>query len=307
MMSQQKLIVLIASIFVVLPLTLRAQQTFQFSQYMFNGLVINPAYAGAEEALSLTFYNRSQWGSVEGAPTTQTLSAHTLMRRQHVGTGLTIVSDRIGVHHNLMVYGAGSYHLKVSARSHLSFGLQAGLSHRESDYQSLGANTNSDPKLAGTSVSRNSVDLGAGLYLRSPRVDIGVSVPQLMPARVLVNDSVSVKFNKTQGLLFSRIRFEISPSVRLEPGFLLKYFPGLPLSYDINANVVFHKVLITGLSYRKDESIDFLLRAQVTPQLQLGYGYDNTIGNVSALSQASHELMINYLFRFTKNNVASPR
>jgi hypothetical protein len=128
-----------------------------------------------------------------------------------------------------------------------------------------------------------------------------------VPGQVNVNDSIALRFNRKQVFAFSKVLLEVSPSVGIEPGFLLKYFPGLPLSFDLNANVIFHKVLITGISYRKKESIDFLLRAQVTPQLQLGYGYDHVIGDVASLSQASHELMINYLFRYTKSNAASPR
>jgi type IX secretion system PorP/SprF family membrane protein len=283
------------------------QQTFQFSQYMFNGLVINPAYAGADEAPSLTFYNRSQWGGVDGAPKTQTLSAHTLFARQRVGTGLTLINDRIGVHQTLIISGAASYHLRLSSSSVLSFGLQAGFSHRESDYKSLGANISNDPKVAGTAIAQNMLDIGAGIYFRSAKIDIGVSAPQLLPGKMPINDTVSIKFNKTNVLIFSRLKLDVSNALRIEPGFLLKYYPGTPFSYDLNANLIFHKVIIAGVSYRKEESVDFLLRVQATPQLQFGYGYDHVIGEVSAISQASHELMINFVFRSTRNNLSTPR
>jgi type IX secretion system PorP/SprF family membrane protein len=103
------------------------------------------------------------------------------------------------------------------------------------------------------------------------------------------------------------VHFDLSPSIAIEPGFLIKYLPSVPLSFDVNTNFIFNKVLIAGVSYRKSESIDFLLRLQVTPKLQVGYGYDYTIGEVTALSQSSHELMINYLFKTTRNNLSSPR
>lgn len=284
-----------------------AQQAFQFSQYMFNGLVINPAYAGVDEALSVTAYNRSQWTGLEGAPSTQSLSAHALLPRYRVGTGFLVTNDRIGIHQNLNVSAAGSYHLPVSKSSVLSFGLQATIAHRESDYQSLGANVNNDPKLASAGVSENMLDIGAGVYLRASRLHIGASAPYLLPGKLALNDTVTVKLSRRQAFLFSKVTFELSPTITFEPGFLIKYFPGMPLSYDVNTNFTFHKVLITGISYRKKESIDLLFRAQVTPQLQLGYGYDHTIGDVSALSGASHELMVNYLFRFNRSNSTSPR
>lgn len=297
------------TVFIILmaSLSATAQQTSQFSQYMFNGLVINPAYAGVDEALSITAYNRSQWSGLDGAPSTQSLSAHTLLARHRIGTGFSVVNDRIGVHQNLNVAGAAAYHLPVSASGVLSFGIQASYAHRESDYQSLGANYSGDPRIASTTINQNMIDFGAGVYFRSRRAHIGASLPQMLPGKLALNDTLTVKLSRRQGFLFSKISFDLSPTVAIEPGFLVKYFPGLPLSYDLNTNFIFHKVLITGISYRKKESVDFLLRAQVTPQLQLGYGYDHTIGDVSGLSGASHELMVNYLFRFTRSNVTSPR
>jgi type IX secretion system PorP/SprF family membrane protein len=124
-----------------------AQQKMQFTQYMFNGLVINPAYAGADEALSLTFIHRSQWAGVENAPQTQTLSAHTLFKRKHFGLGLTIVNDKIGVHKNLSILSNYAYHLRTGKKSALSFGLQAGMNNQKSDYTSLLTAGNNDPKL----------------------------------------------------------------------------------------------------------------------------------------------------------------
>jgi type IX secretion system PorP/SprF family membrane protein len=298
---------LILVVLVGLPFFVSGQQTFQFSQYMFNGLVINPAYAGMDDAMSITFYNRNQWAKADGAPTTQTLTAHTLFSRQHIGAGLNLINDRIGVHQNLLLSGAAAYHLKVSRQSVLSFGLQAGFGHRESDYQSLGPNAVNDPKIPSSTISHNSLDLGAGFYFKSKRLHVGLSSPQLLPAKLTVSDTVTVNMNRSQGFLFSKIILPVSAGVTIEPGFLLKYISGAPLSFDLNTNIIFQKVLITGVSYRRDESVDFLLRAQITPQLQVGYGYDYLIGNASGLSNASHELMVNYLFKFTRSNISSPR
>ncbi|MFM8912596.1 MAG: PorP/SprF family type IX secretion system membrane protein [Flammeovirgaceae bacterium] len=134
----------------VLLLTLlrsEAQQQPHFSQYMFSGLVINPAYAGADEVLSATFINRHQWLGIEGAPTTQTLALHALTKRKKVGLGLLISHDRIGVHKNTTAQLSYAYHVRLSSNHTLSFGLQAGLVQLIADYASL-ANTTPDPKLA---------------------------------------------------------------------------------------------------------------------------------------------------------------
>ena len=287
--------------------TVSAQQKVQFTQYMFNGLVINPAYAGADEALSMTFIQRSQWAGIEDAPTTQTLSAHTLFKKKHVGLGLTLINDKIGVHKNLGVMTNYAYHLKVGETSYFSMGLQAGIHNRRSDYRSLIADGNNDPKLYNPTIAHTFFDLGMGFYYRSDRLHVGFSAPEILPETITINDTLSLRFNNMNYFLFSRYRIRVNDHIDAEPSVLLKYLPGVPASYDCNLNFIFRKVLTMGLSYRKKESVDFLLKGQVTPQLQFGYAYDHAIGPVARLSNGSHEVMINYLFRYLQKNVASPR
>jgi type IX secretion system PorP/SprF family membrane protein len=284
-----------------------AQQKMQFTQYMFNGLVINPAYAGADEALSLTFIQRSQWSGVENAPSTQTLSAHTLFKKRHFGIGLTIVNDRIGVHKNLSVLTNYAYHLRVGEKSYLSMGFQAGINSLKSDYASLVSAANNDPKLYDPIMSRTFFDFGAGFYFRSPRFHFGVSAPELLPQQFTINDTLSVELSKTNFFIFSKYRMTLNENVDLEPAGLIKYLSGVPVSFDVNINLIYRKVLTLGLSYRKKESVDFLMKAQVSPQLQFGYAYDYPIGVISRLSNGSHELMVHYLFRYVQKNVTSPR
>jgi type IX secretion system PorP/SprF family membrane protein len=291
---------------IILSMECFAQQKVQFTQYMFNNLVINPAYAGAEEALSLTFIQRSQWTGIENAPSTQTLSAHTLFMKRNMGLGLTVINDRIGVHKNLNTLVNYAYHLKTGEHSFVSMGLQAGIHYRKSDYASL-AGSSYDPKLFNPVISHVVFDFGMGLYFRSPRFHAGISVPGIIPENLTVNDSVSIALNRSTILLFSKYRIPLNEAVDAEPSFLIKYMAGVPVSYDINLNMVFRKVLTTGLSYRKDESVDFLLKAQVTPQLQFGYAYDYPIGEIATLSNGSHEIVVHYLFRYVQKNVSSPR
>ncbi len=284
-----------------------AQQKVQFTQYMFNGLVINPAYAGAEEALSLTLIQRKQWANIESSPSTQTLAAHTLFKKKHFGLGLTIINDRIGVHRNLSAMSDFAYHLRVSENSYLSMGLQAGINNRKSNYASLAGNTNVDPKLFDAAVSYTAFELGAGFYFRSPKLHIGLSAPELLPESFNINDTASVRLNNINFFLFSKYRIAVSERIDVEPSLLFKYLAGIPLSYDVNMNLIYRKVLTVGLSYRKKESIDFMLKGQFTPQLQFGYSYDHPIGEVSRVSNGSHELMINYVFRYVQSKVEPPR
>jgi type IX secretion system PorP/SprF family membrane protein len=287
-----------------------AQQLPQFTQFMYNNLVINPAYAGADEALSLTLLHRSQWTGVDNAPSTQSFSAHSLIKKKQIGLGLTLIRDEIGVHKNTNILTNYAYHINVSETTFLSFGLQVGLTNLKSDYASLAsssqANTPQDPKLV-NSINETMIDFGAGLYIRSPRFHLGLSSPGLLSRTITVNDTVSVNFKKANFLGIARYRFRLSQSFDVEPGFMVKYFTTLPLSYDVNLNFIFKKVLTVGVSYRKSESIDVILKFQLTPQLQFGYAYDYPLNYVARLSSASHELMLNYLFRDFKKRAASPR
>lgn len=283
-----------------------AQQKVQFTQYMFNGLVINPAYAGADEALSLTFIQRNQWKGIENAPLTQTLSAHTLVKKKKLGLGITLVKDEIGAHKNLNATTNYAYHIQTGKQSYLSFGIQAGIQNIRSDYSSLNG-ASSDPALSNIDIAETFFDFGAGVYFRSPKFQAGLSAPQLLPERIAVNDTLNFRLDRTNLFLFTLYKFSLSESFNFQPSTLLKYLPGLPLSYDVNLNVLYRDVLNLGVSYRRNESVDFLFKAQVTPQLQLGYAYDHTIGDVARLSNGSHELMVQYVFRYMKSKVVAPR
>lgn len=288
-------------------LSVVGQQRVQFTQYMFNNVVINPAYAGADEALSLTFIHRSQWAGVENAPTTQTLSGHTLFKHKHMGLGATIIRDEVGVHKNLNAVVNYAYHLRMSEVSYFSMGLYAGMLNRKSDYTTLTGNIQNDPHLANPYISYTALDFGVGFYFRSPRFHAGISAPGLIPERVRISDTLTINPGKANIFFFTKIKLALNENVDLEPSTLIKYLDGVPLSFDLNLNLIYRNVLTGGVSYRKNESIDFLLKAQITSQLQFGYSYDYPIGPISLLSNGSHELMVQYLFKYTEKNVRSPR
>jgi type IX secretion system PorP/SprF family membrane protein len=283
----------------------QAQQSPQFTQFMLNNMVLNPAYAGAEEALSLTALTRAQWSGVDGAPSTQCFSAHTLLRPQRVGLGLAVIRDQIGVHKNTNVRTNYAYHLPVHNRGILSMGLQAGITSLKSDYTSLLGNSN-DPQLM-NNLNKTFVGFGGGIYYRTIHWCAGLSVPELMSKTLTVQDSLSVRVRRTNVLGYARYSFMLSESFDIEPAILLKYYAGVPVSADINVNVVYRKALTGGISYRKGESVDLLMRFQLTPQLQVGYAYDHPIRFAGRLSSASHELMVGYRFGNIQMDVESPR
>lgn len=281
-----------------------AQQGPQFTQFMFNNLAINPAYAGAEEALSLTAISRSQWTGVDKAPTTQGFSAHSLFLKR-VGLGLTVIDDRIGVHQNLSAMVSYAYHLPVGRRSYLSMGLQGGVARLKSDYPSLGG-TGNDPKLANR-INVTKPDIGAGVYFRSPVLDLGVSLMGLLSRSVYFNDTQSANLRNGDLLMYARYRINVSHTLVFEPATLVKVYYGLPVSYEVNGSLIYKSVLTTGVSYRRNDSIDLIIKLQLTRTLQFGYAYDYPVGNTALMNSVSHELMLHYLMRKAHKNVASPR
>ena len=284
-----------------------AQQRVQYTQYMFSGLLINPAYAGAEGPLNIALIQRSQWTGVDGAPSTQTLLAHSLFKEKQMGIGLSVVNDRIGIHRNVNALANYAYHINVGHDTYLSFGLQAGVQNRKSDYLSLIGDANNDPHLHNPQFSHTAFDVGAGVYLRSGDFDMGLSVPEIIPQRLRLNDSLTIELGNRSYFLFSKYRISLNEIIDLEPSTLLKYLPGLPFSADFNLNVIFYDALTTGIAYRRDESIDFLLKARINAQLQIGYAYDHPVGEIAGISNGSHEMMISYLFRFVRSGIHSPR
>jgi type IX secretion system PorP/SprF family membrane protein len=283
-----------------------SQQKTQFTQYMFNGIIINPAYAGANEALSLTAVQRSQWTGIKNGPVTQAFSAHSLFKQKKLGLGLTVVNDKLGVHSNQSVMTQYAFHLAVSQHSTLSFGLQGGINNFKSNYASLRSAAN-DPLVNDPILSRTFFDLGTGLYYRSRRFHAGLSAPEIIPQRVSFNDTLAVQLSKVNMFIFTKYRFTASNFIDLEPSVLLKHLRGIPTSFDVNLSMIYRKVLVTGLSYRKNESVDFLLKMQINSQLQLGYSYDHPIGGLRPITNGSHELWVNYVFRDIKQKVVSPR
>ena len=294
--------VLIASVFGIT--NAFAQQGPQYTQYMFNNLAINPAYAGADEHGSITILARDQWSKIQNAPSTQSLAAHTLVAKR-VGLGLVVVHDEIGVHKNTNAVASYAYHLRAGKRAFLSMGLQGGVSSFRSDYPSIAGNSN-DPLLANY-VKYTSLSLGAGVYFRSPKLDAGVSFPGLLSHRQHFNDTLNVNFRTANLLGYVRYKIPLSASFVLQPSVLLKYFPGLPVSFDTNWMIVYKEVLSTGVSYRKKESLDLVIKLQLTVRLDAGYSYDYPIGNGSVLNTVSHELMLHYVFRKSTKNIVSPR
>ena len=282
-----------------------AQQQAMYTQYMFNGLALNPAYAGSHDALSLTGLARIQWVGIEGAPNTQTFSAHSPIADRS-SVGLFVIHDNIGVTNQYGVYGSYAYRIPMG-KGALSMGLQVGFNNYSINLNQI------NTKLVDQNFMVNDgggflPNFGAGLFYSSERFYVGASVPQIRNNELFQGDAEDFSARQFRHyFLTAGYVFDLGPSLKLKPNFLVKAVQGAPVEYDINANLLIKEVLWLGASYRTDDAMSFLIEMLLSPQLRLGYAYDYTTSELQEFNTGSHELMLNFRFAFDKSEVLSPR
>jgi type IX secretion system PorP/SprF family membrane protein len=279
-----------------------AQQQGLFTQYMFNGLAINPAYAGSHESMSITALARKQWLGMDGAPSTQTFAVHTPVPNKKIGLGLLFTHDNAGPISQYSLKFAYAYRIPLGSGK-LSMGLQGDLVNYNTRFSSLYLGPDvQDPSFAGD-VNKFMFDFGAGLYYYTSKFYMGFSVPQLLSIETDDNYNLSQHYFLNSGYVFT-----LNRSLKLKPNILLKAVQGAPLDVDLNTNLLIKDVLWVGASYRSFETVSALVELQLTDQLRFGYAYDfpasSQLGNVSA---GSHEIMLNYRFTFYKSDFSTPR
>lgn len=283
-------------------LTASAQQRPIQSLYMFDPLLINPAYAGSQVQLSATGIYRNQWVNLEGAPKTLTTSIHSGFKKSRVGVGVLISKDVIGIHDDTGLYGIYSYKLPISIRrkSVLSFGLQGGFNTITSDYNKLTLKSTTDPNLAGT--DRKFVpNVGVGLFYRENNFYGGISVPYLLDNKIVaLNDVNSLAKQRRYYYVFAGFSAKLSNNVKLIPSTLIRIQEQAPISIDLNTTFVLYDVVGLGVSYRMGDAVVGLFELQINQNFHVGYAYDFTTSQLNQFSNGSHELMINYRVKITR-------
>lgn len=293
----------------------QAQQLPQFTQYMFNTISINPAYAGSREAISVVGLHRSQWaGIINKAPNTQTLSIHSPLRNDKIGLGVSFIKDELGYENFTYLYGDFSYTIPVGDETELAFGLKAGFTQYslDSDFR---AEEYLDQEIAGIA-NRWNPNIGAGLFLHSNKWYIGASAP-----RILNTDYNGSKFGNLEFKALERVSyyltggyvFNFSENTKFKPAALIKATNGAPLSFDISANFLFYEKLWIGPSYRVNNSTDgwgsygALIDFQVSEQLRIGYAYERPHSELHRFAGATHEVLVIFELKRGKKRVKSPR
>jgi len=276
-----------------------SQQRPVQSLYMFDPLLINPAYAGAQVQLSATMIYRNQWVNLEGAPKTFTTTLHSGFLQSKMGLGLILSNDQIGIHNDVGVYGVYSYKVKLNRELSLSMGLQGGFNYLVTDYNKLTLKNPGDPNLSGA-VSKYNPNVGAGVYLRSTKFFLGLSSPQIIENTV-VDLSVDTQAKQRRYYyVHGGTSMPISKVVKFVPSALIRFQDEAPISFDVNTTFVFYDAVGLGVSYRLNEGVVALFELQLDDHFHVGYAYDYTTSDLNRVSNGSHELMINYRLKIPK-------
>jgi type IX secretion system PorP/SprF family membrane protein len=305
----KKIILLVALLFVGFQ-ELCAQQDAQYTQYMYNTMSVNPAYAGSREVFSATALHRSQWVGLEGAPTTQTLTVHSPVgKNEKVGLGVSIVNDKIGPTQETYLDIDFSYNVPMSDSGTLYFGLKAGGHLLDVNYNKLNPYNSGDALLQNNIENKFSPNIGVGLYYRqADRWYLGLSAPNLLETKHFDNEQLSVARERINLYLIGGYVFDLSSDFKFKPAVLFKAVSGAPLQADITANFIYNEKLTLGAAYRWSAAFSGLIGYQVSEQIMLGFAYDREVTDLgnATFNNGSFEVFLRFeLSRLKK--ALSPR
>lgn len=294
---------------------INAQQDPQFNLYQFNPLIINPAYAGARDGLSIVGNVRNQWVGIDGAPKTNVLSVHSPVLNKNVGIGLTVVNDRMGPRNMIGAYGNFAYILKLNNKWKLSMGLNAGYNRFQFNYSSIQFKNTDAVSNNLSDFNRGALDLNAGAYLRSKTFFVGMSFTHIKANKIFelefkdtINNQTSVVSYRlrTHGFFTVGKSFVINEDVVFAPTIMFRNVGNKGSNLDLNLNFFLYNKLWLGLFIRGPYGPGFLMQYYVNQKFKVGYSFDMGLKDARKLGP-SHEITIGFDFLNAKSKIISPR
>ncbi|GAB1857491.1 type IX secretion system membrane protein PorP/SprF [Flavobacteriaceae bacterium MHTCC 0001] len=300
---KQKLLV----VFIVWHILAYAQQEPQYTQYMYNMSMVNPAYMMNEPGIvQVGSLYRSQWVGIEGAPKTANVFAY-IPLNDKIELSVNYLNDNIGSNINLSenVFNIDvAYKLKIKQDVNVSFGLKAGFDHL--NFSAIGSNVSTDPVFGNT--NKTVLNIGAGVFLFNKNYYAGLSSPNLLPTNLDLDESTFYN-DDIHVFLIGGYVFDVNTDLKLKPSTVIKYVGGAPLSFDVSANALYKEKFELGVSYRYQDAIAALAGFNITPDLRLGYAYDFNTSRLKSFNNGSHEFILLYKFDILglSKRYASPR
>ena len=282
-----------------------SQQDSQFTQYMYNTINVNPAYAGTRETFNAFVLHRNQWVGLDGAPVTNTASINTNVGDSKFGVGLSFVNDNIGPTQENAISADIAYIIPLSGEYKLSFGIKGTANLYSLDVNKLTIFQANDPEFQNLN-GKLSPNFGTGVYFYSDKFYVGASVPNFNKTKYYNANDVSINTKSVSYYLLSGYVFDLSQSVKFKPSFLAKVDEGAPFQLDVNANFMFNDKFVVGASYRLDSAVSALVGFQFSNSWFLGYGYDLETTKLSNYNSGSHEIFLRYEI-FKNTRISTPR
>jgi len=283
-----------------------AQQDPQFTQYMYNTMNVNPAYAGSRGHLTILGMYRSQWVGLNGAPETQVLAVDGPVGKD-VGLGIVLLNDQLGPSNETFFDANFSYTLRLDDENKkLSFGLKAGGRIFNVDFSK---GSFEDPDIAFQNNINNKFlpTIGAGIYYHTDNDYIGLAIPNFFAEEHYDAQELNIATERLHYFLIGGTVFDATPDVKLKPAFFVKWVPGAPVIADLSANALIKETLTLGLAYRWDDSFSGLLGLQISPNFTLGYAYDFTTTDLRNYNFGTHEVFLRFEFKSEERKFKSPR
>jgi type IX secretion system PorP/SprF family membrane protein len=282
-----------------------AQQDAQYTQYMYNTINVNPAYAGSRGVTSIFLLHRTQWVGLDGAPTTNAFSINAPLG-SNLGGGLSFVNDKIGPTNENTISADISYTIQTSETYKLSFGVKGTANLFNLDVSKLNPEQAGDPSLQNLD-NNFSPNVGAGVYFHSDKLYLGASVPNFFETKRYSDNDFVVNKERMNFYFIGGYVFDVTQSLKFKPAFLTKVVEGAPLQVDVSGNFLINEKFVLGAAWRWSAAVSLMAGFQVSDGIYIGYGYDLETTRLRRYNSGSHEVFLRFELFKRENKIVSPR
>ena len=283
-----------------------AQQDAQYTQYMYNTINVNPAYAGSRGVMSIFGLHRTQWVGLDGAPVTNAASINTPINNSNLGVGLSFVNDKIGPTNENAISADVSYTVKTSETFKLSFGVKGTANLFNLDVNKLNPQDAGDPQFQNLD-NTFTPNIGAGVYYHSDKMYVGLSVPNFFETKRYSDNDVALNAERMNFYLIAGYVFDLTYNLKFKPALLTKAVEGAPLQVDVSANFLYNDKFMLGAAWRWDAAVSAMAGFQITDGLFIGYGYDHETTRLRRFNSGSHEIFLRFELFKKHSKIVSPR
>lgn len=283
-----------------------SQQDAQYTQYMYNTINVNPAYAGSRGVMSIFGLHRTQWVGLDGAPTTNAFSINSPIENSNLGIGLSFVNDKIGPTVENTISADVSYTINTSETHKLSFGIKGTANLFNLDISKLRVQNQGDPLLRNLN-NNFSPNVGAGVYFHSDKSYLGLSIPNFFETKRYDDNDIAVYKERMNLYFIGGYVFDLSSNLKFKPAFLTKVVEGAPLQLDLSGNFLINEKFVLGAAWRWSAAVSAMAGFQVSNGLYIGYGYDLETTKLANYNSGSHEIFLRFELFKRQDRIVSPR